>query len=38
MPLAEKVKKATYVVDNAGTIEELEEKLNKILDKIKLGE
>lgn len=35
MPLAKKEKLATFVVDNAGTIEELECKLEKLLNEIK---
>lgn len=35
MPLAKKEKLATFVVDNAGTIEELESKLEKLLKEIK---
>lgn len=35
MPLEQKEKLATYVVDNAGTIEELDSKLEQVLKKIK---
>lgn len=37
MPLPEKEARANYVVDNAGTISELEEKLAHVLQKIKAG-
>lgn len=37
MPLKEKEAQADYVVDNTGTIRELEDKLEKILIKIKAG-
>ena len=35
MPLAEKVKRADFVIDNSGTVEELKEKCFEIFDRIK---
>lgn len=35
MPLQEKVHKANYVIENTGTIKELEEQLDKLLNRIK---
>lgn len=36
MPLRDKEARATYVIENTGTIKELEEKLTKVLNKIKV--